>query len=111
MTDVHSEGFATCLVLLCKRPALGHGKQRLAKRLGLNQALQIARASFAMQPFACLRPFVRRTRDPPGAPLQPKPRASQILGKTMRRLSITQLFCLEKHTDEREDRSGARRWR
>lgn len=44
MTDVHSDGFATCLVLLCKRPALGHGKQRLAQRLGANDALQIARA-------------------------------------------------------------------
>lgn len=31
-----------CLVLLCKRPALGHAKQRLAAQIGAQQALQIA---------------------------------------------------------------------
>ena len=33
---------AACLVLLCKRPALGHSKQRLAAQLGLEPALEIA---------------------------------------------------------------------
>ena len=31
-----------CLVLLCKRPALGHSKQRLAAQIGALPALQIA---------------------------------------------------------------------
>lgn len=47
MTDIQPLGFertcAACLVLLCKRPALGHAKQRLAEQVGLNHALQIAR--------------------------------------------------------------------
>lgn len=33
---------AACLVLLCKRPALGHSKQRLAAQLGLEQTFKIA---------------------------------------------------------------------
>jgi glycosyltransferase A (GT-A) superfamily protein (DUF2064 family) len=33
---------APCLVLLCKRPALGHSKQRLAQQIGLQPALDIA---------------------------------------------------------------------
>lgn len=33
----------TCLVLLCKRPALGHSKQRLAAQVGQAQALRFAR--------------------------------------------------------------------
>ena len=32
-----------CLVLLCKRPALGHSKQRLARQVGLPAAFAIAR--------------------------------------------------------------------
>lgn len=35
---------APCLVLLCKRPALGHAKQRLAATLGQQTALVVARA-------------------------------------------------------------------
>ena len=31
-----------CLVLLCKRPALGHSKQRLAAQIGLQPALRVA---------------------------------------------------------------------
>ena len=31
-----------CLVLLCKHPALGHSKQRLAQQIGLQPALEIA---------------------------------------------------------------------
>ena len=33
---------APCLVLLCKRPALGHSKPRLAQQIGLQPALDIA---------------------------------------------------------------------
>ncbi|MCG6538642.1 DUF2064 domain-containing protein [Pseudomonas sp. KSR10] len=36
-----------CLVLLCKRPALGHAKQRLAATLGQHAALSIAQALLA----------------------------------------------------------------
>lgn len=47
MTASHSSGSdpasSACLVLLCKRPALGHAKQRLAEQMGLGQALGIAR--------------------------------------------------------------------
>jgi hypothetical protein len=32
-----------CLVLLCKRPALGHSKQRLADQVGLSGAFEIAK--------------------------------------------------------------------
>ena len=32
----------SCLVVLCKRPALGHSKQRLAEQIGQEAALQIA---------------------------------------------------------------------
>lgn len=46
MTDIHSLGSdpacSPCLVLLCKRPALGHSKQRLAEQLGLARAFEIA---------------------------------------------------------------------
>ncbi|MFL9813253.1 DUF2064 domain-containing protein [Stutzerimonas sp. VN223-3] len=35
---------APCLVLLCKRPALGHAKQRLAATLGQQSALVVAQA-------------------------------------------------------------------
>lgn len=33
---------AATLVLVCKRPSLGHGKQRLAAQIGAPQALQVA---------------------------------------------------------------------
>ena len=36
-----------CLVLLCKRPALGHAKQRLAGTLGQEAALSVAQALLA----------------------------------------------------------------
>ena len=36
-----------CLVLLCKRPALGHAKQRLAATLGQEVALSLAQALLA----------------------------------------------------------------
>ena len=36
-----------CLVLLCKRPALGHAKQRLAATLGQEAALSVAQALLA----------------------------------------------------------------
>lgn len=42
MTDLLPSGFVTCLILLCKRPVLGRGKQRLATRLEVNRVLQIA---------------------------------------------------------------------
>ncbi|MCL7462505.1 DUF2064 domain-containing protein [Pseudomonas sp. NW5] len=38
---------APTLVLVCKRPALGHGKQRLARRLGPEATLPIAEALLA----------------------------------------------------------------
>ncbi|MDM8349481.1 DUF2064 domain-containing protein [Pseudomonas sp. sp1636] len=38
---------APCLVLLCKRPALGHSKQRLAQQIGLQPALDIAQLLLA----------------------------------------------------------------
>lgn len=47
MTDIQplacKRTSAASLVLLCKRPALGHAKQRLAEQVGQNHALQIAR--------------------------------------------------------------------
>lgn len=36
-----------CLVLLCKRPALGHSKQRLAEQLGVEPALRVAQLLLA----------------------------------------------------------------
>lgn len=46
MTDPHSSGIdpasSPCLVVLCKRPALGHSKQRLAEKVGLRPAFEIA---------------------------------------------------------------------
>ena len=46
MTAIHATEQSNCptatLVLLCKRPALGHSKQRLAAEIGLQPALQIA---------------------------------------------------------------------
>jgi len=43
-TNARENSFATapCLVLLCKRPAPGHSKQRLAAQIGAGPALQIA---------------------------------------------------------------------
>lgn len=41
MTDAPTAS-APCLVLLCKRPALGYSKQRLAQQIGLQPALDIA---------------------------------------------------------------------
>lgn len=38
---------APCLVLLCKRPELGHSKQRLAQQIGLQPALDIAQLLLA----------------------------------------------------------------
>lgn len=47
MTDIQpyeqEHASSACLVLLCKRPALGHSKQRLAVQVGQAQALQFAR--------------------------------------------------------------------
>lgn len=47
MTDSHSFGIdpasAPCLVLLCKRPALGYSKQRLAEQVGPGRAFEIAK--------------------------------------------------------------------
>lgn len=40
-TEAHAKTAAT-LVLVCKRPALGHGKQRLAAQIGEPQALRVA---------------------------------------------------------------------
>lgn len=45
MTDNHLKidpADRPCLVLLCKRPALGHSKQRLAGQIGLASAFEIA---------------------------------------------------------------------
>ncbi|WP_199270052.1 TIGR04282 family arsenosugar biosynthesis glycosyltransferase [Stutzerimonas stutzeri] len=41
------EGATPCLVLLCKKPAHGHAKQRLAVTLGQDAALSIAQAMLA----------------------------------------------------------------
>jgi hypothetical protein len=42
MTAEANDPTAATLVLVCKRPALGHGKQRLAARIGQAGALQVA---------------------------------------------------------------------
>jgi glycosyltransferase A (GT-A) superfamily protein (DUF2064 family) len=47
LAHIHSFGTdpvcSPCLVLLCKRPALGHSKQRLAEQVGLADAFEIAK--------------------------------------------------------------------
>lgn len=40
--DLSKDEPQPALVLLCKRPALGHSKQRLATQIGLESALQVA---------------------------------------------------------------------